>query len=291
MAVPLYALFELSIVIIRWLEGRRGTSAPAAALAVVIALTASTLAGENAQAASTAPVTGKHSSWSFGLGLALHELQTDSIHDVRGKAGRISLGYVAGRGKWEFSSTLDLVLGPYEPVNPGQLRRIDVDYNGTGITVLGSYQLGEFAAGTPALLAGVGYIDATGRAIGSAFEKDLVVTDSQENSTTRTALLDNYVLRSTRLSAIAGASFNANWRKPRKSNSREDLKTTIDGYVISAWIDVPVIASYTANYDELQTTGTSDKATGSELVSRPVTDRGSMRGYSLVVQTTALLGS
>jgi sec-independent protein translocase protein TatC len=316
MAVPLYVLFEASIVIIRWLERRRGTNEPATTVenngmttrasgrtgyptAIFFLVGAALLAAfgtrmEEASAAPAGDTVGKsvasHSSWSFGAGMALHELTTDGIHDIRGKAARISLGYVASRGRWDLSTTLDLVLGPYEPINPGQLRRIDVDYNGTGITITGNYNLRPEATRAPALMAGIGYIDATGRAIGGGFEEDLIAPSATENTAGRTALLDNYVLRSTRLSAIAGASLIANWRKPRKSNSREDLKTTIDGYVISAWLDYPIVASYTAKYDELMTTGSYSKDSGLRLESQPVSDRGSVHGYSIVIQTTALLG-
>lgn len=286
MAVPLYSLFELSILIIRRLENKR-----AAMTALILAgslMGALGLAGGAELRAEETPAPGK-SFWTVGAGVASWAITTDTIHAISGQSALVSVGHSAVRGRWNLATSLDLVLGPYAPVSPGNLRRIDVDFNGTGISLTGSYRVdagsnGPATKGSPFLLAGMSYLDATGRSIGGSYEEDFVLTPvtSTEASVEPVTLLDNYKFRTTRVSGIIGAGWGANWSKPRKSNNPSDLRTTVDGYNVSISAEVPLLSTYTAEYDLVTA---SDK-----VESRPVRDRGSLGGYDVVLQATALLG-
>ena len=298
MAVPLYALFELSILIIRRLEQKRD-----AAISLLIAgallggaLTFSGGAELRAEpaGAGAVPANTAMSFWTVGAGITSWAITTDSIHGISGQSARISVGHSLERGKWNLATSLDMILGPYAPVSPGNIRRIDVDFNGTGISLTGSYRFQNLPdrqdtetrkiAGSPVLLAGLSYLDTTGRSIGGSYEEDFVLTPvtSTESSADAMTLLDNYKLRATRISAILGTGWSANWARRRRSNNPSDLKTTVDGYNVALWAEVPMVSTWSAEYELVTAT---DK-----VESRAVKERGSIDGYNVVLQATALLG-
>jgi len=302
MAFPLYGLFELSILIIKWLEKNRGpvTGTLLAGAIVTAILAATTLPGArdaraggvDADAARQRPAA--TSFWTVGAGIASWAITTDSIHGISGQSARVSVGHSLDQGKWNLATSLDMILGPYAPVSPGNIRRIDVDFNGTGISLTGSYRFRNLTdrqgketgniAGSPLVLAGLSYLDTTGRSIGGSYEEDFVLTpvNPTESSTDGVTLLDNYKLRTTRVSGIFGAGWGSNWAKQRRSNSPSDLKTTVDGYTVSLWAEVPLVSTWSAEYELVTAT---DK-----IESHAVSERGSVKGYDIVLQATALLG-
>ncbi len=297
MAVPLFTLFELSILIISHLEKKRATSssqapssqAPSSSgstTALMLTICAATFAALNPAKLIAEPA----SSWAIGTGLSSYHLDSESIHALSGQSIRISLGHVTTGANWSLAATMDMLLGPYKPMNPGNLRRIDVDFNGTGITAIGSYHLRNFSdeksvgSGFPALLAGMSYVDLTGRSLGGGYEQDFVLSPVVENKSAETPVtaLDNYKLRTTRFSAIAGIGWSANWAKPPKSNDPMDLKTKVNGYNLSFWAEIPIISRYAAEYDLVTATD--------HVESQKINSHGTLGGFSLVAQASAFLG-
>ncbi|NBQ54376.1 MAG: hypothetical protein EBU49_12475, partial [Proteobacteria bacterium] len=168
------------------------------------------------------------------------------------------------------------------------LRRIDMDFNGGGFTILGNYHVppaSDSRKGAVALVVGASYLDLTGRSLGGGFERDFVLAPvaSSEAATEPVQVLDNYKLKAARFSAIAGIGWNANWGKARNSNQPSDLKTRVDGYKLALWTEVPFISNYTSEYDLV--------TASDQVQSQTINDRGSLSGYSVVLQATALLGS
>jgi hypothetical protein len=228
------------------------------------------------------------SFWTFGAGISSYNLETESIHSIKGRSARISIGHDTGGKIWSLATSFDLIMGPYAPVNPGDLRRIDMDFNGSGFTLLGNYRLqpaNDSRTGSVALVAGVSYLDLTGRSLGGGFERDFVLAPvgSSKAAADPVQVLDNYKLRAARFSAVAGVAWNANWAKARTSNQPSDLKTRVDGYKLSLWTEVPFISNYTSEYDLV--------TASDQVQSQSINDRGSLSGYSIVLQATALLGS
>lgn len=285
MAVPLYSLFELSIMIIRRLEGKRETITSLLIGGVLIGTLG--MGGGSAELRAAQPGDPSTSFWTVGAGVASWAITTDTIHEITGQSARVSVGHNSIHGKWNLATSLDMVLGPYAPVSPGDIRRIDVDFNGTGITLTGSYRVREAIEGrrgAPVLIAGFSYLDLTGRSVGGGFEEDFVLApvSSPENSTQIATTLDNYKLRTTRVAGIVGAGWGDTWAKPRKSSNPSELKTTVDGYYLSIWAEVPLVSTYAAEYALVTATD--------RIESQDISDRGALGGYDVVVQATAFLG-
>ena len=299
MAIPLYGLFELSILIIQRLEKNRalkaktsGGHAGTIATMILIFGTLAFFAIHPEELRASEPDTkdsgNAGSFWTFGTGIASYNLETESIHSIKGRSARISIGHDTGGKAWSLATSFDLIMGPYAPVNPGHLRRIDMDFNGSGVTMMGYYRLqpsNDSPVGSVALLAGVSYLDLTGRSLGGGFERDFVLAPvaSSEAAADPVQVLDNYKLKAARFSAITGIAWNANWGKARTSNQPSDLKTRVDGYKVSLWTEVPFISNYTSQYDLV--------TASDQVQSQTINDRGSLSGYSIVLQATALLGS
>jgi sec-independent protein translocase protein TatC len=289
MAIPLFGLFELSILIIRRLEKGREKSQSAAVVLVFLTMAGAMLCGAEGKAFAEADRTKFRSFYSFGAGLASHALKSDvsqsrlSDHKILGPSGRVNLGYTKANSRWDFGVSANLVLGPYKPVYPVSLpnpTRLDVDYNGKGVTFVAAYRLRAEAEGSPAVVAGVSYMDMSGRSLGGKFESGL---SSAETSQTTPQVADNYAMRTAQVSAVTGFSWNANWAKARNSNSPSDLKTTVDGVSLSIWAELPLVTAYSAEFDVI--------SGGENPLVTAYSDRGGLKGYSLVFQATALFGS
>ncbi len=297
MAIPLYSLFELSILIIQRLEKNRAlktktehTGGGTAAMLFLI-LSSAALLGINpsvARAAEVDQMPGIKSFWTFGTGLASYNLRTESIHAIKGRSGRISVGHNTSAKNWSLAASMDIVLGPYEPLKTENMRNIDVDFNGTGTTMVGTYKLpgsNDSRTGSPSFLAGISYLDLTGRSLGGGYEKDFVLSPvaTTEGADAINQVIDNYKLRTTRLTALVGVAWVENWAKARKSNQPIDLKTSVDGYILSLWTELPIISKYSSEFNLVTATDRVNTTT--------FNDRGTLTGYTIIFQATALFGS
>lgn len=299
MAIPLAGLFELSIWIIRRLENRRiknnkAQAAPISSLSILWILVATaTIAAlclsPSPTLAAESEVT-KTSHWTFNGGLTTFAIDTDSIHEIHGQAAQIGVGLSQETSRWTLASEIHMILGPYVPVNPGNLRRIDIDFSGTGASFMAGWKLRpQVLKGhhrTTVLLTGLSYSDQQGRSVGGGYEGDFVLTpprasDSKTNISGN-QVIDNYSLRSTNFSALAGVGWHSYWSQKPQSNRPADLKTTVDGYQLALLLESPIHSDYTADYDLITAT---DK-----IESTRKSDRGKLSGLGLTFQFTAYFG-
>jgi hypothetical protein len=215
--------------------------------------------------ASTGPAPdAKHSVYSVGLLGLRHSLKSGEGNEVLGNAGGVALGagYVAK--SWLATGSVDILLGPYEPT---QKNRRDVDFYGTGATVW----LG-FSAQTLDLRSPEG---------GYGFGLGLSYADTVGRSAEVNGTVPDYVMRISNLSLVPGLFFS--WLQPARprGNTPELLTTRLEGEILSLGLAMPLLSAYSARYE----------AASAAPGSGPTTQKGRLRGYTLTLVLTGLLGT
>lgn len=204
----------------------------------------------------------KHNVFSVGLIGLRHSLKSGDGNEVLGNGGGVALGagYIAK--SWLFNGSFDILLGPYEPTRK---ERFDVDFYGTGATLWSG-----FSAQT---------LDLRSPAGGYGFGLGLSYADTVGRSAKLTGTTPDYVIRITNLSLTPGLFFT--WLKQARprGNTPELLTTRLEGEILSLGIAMPLLNSYSARYESATTPG------------RGVTQKGRLRGYSLTLSLTGLLGT
>jgi hypothetical protein len=271
-------------------------------LALAAAVALSPLAGA---APLTSTATGpagassdKRSVFSFGVTGARHSLKAGNGHEVLGNSGAVQLGMGQVADSWYVLTSLDIVLGPYERALNQQL---DVDYFGTGLTGwLGfSAQTLDLRSreGGYGFALGLSYTDIVGRSIGSNRDKG-ADGDGGGGADDQVARTENYVMRVNNLSLLPAIFFS--WLEPGrpKGNSPEQLATRLEGYLLTIGAAMPLVINYQAKFERrIRRDVTADASASPEERAEsaasvePDTESGRLRGYSVLVTLTALLGT
>ncbi len=221
----------------------------------------------------------KNSVVSIAIDGIRYILKADNDNELVGNGVKIGLGggYIAK--SWYMNGMLDILLGPYEPTRDKQL---NVDYVGTGL----SYWWGTSAQtldlrsseGSYGFAVGLNYADVVGRSVGRN-RKETTNPADPENSN----LIDNYIMRVTSFS-VTPALFFA-WLKGArpKGNTPDLLATRLEGYVMTVGVAIPLLASYQAHYDKR-----GDVT--EQFEPKKISEKGPLKGYSLLVSLNAFLG-
>jgi hypothetical protein len=250
----------------------------------LILLTFAPIAGA-IEATKTANPGVRKTVWSFGLSGIRHSLKAGDGNEVLGNSASINLGTGYVSDSWYILGSFDIILGPYEPTYNQQL---DVDYFGTGFTVWSGYSAQELNLRSPdggyGFALGFSYADIVGRSIGKNRGESASNIDNNN-------LVDNYTIKVTNFSLLPAVFFS--WlEEPRsRGNSPDLLKTRIDGYFLTIGIAMPLLISYHAKFDTRdQYEVVDDKVV---IIQESETERpsGHLRGYSLLITMTSLLGS
>jgi hypothetical protein len=215
----------------------------------------------------------RNNVWSVGMTGKRHSLKSGEGNELLGNSAAVQLGKGYISESWYASISLDILLGPYEPSQGGQL---NVDYVGTGTTIWTGFSAQTLdlrsEAGGYGFAMGLSYADFVGRSLGKNRR------DSGNNTPEDQELIDNYVNRVTELAVLPGIFFS--WLKPGRprSNTPELLTTRLEGFFMTIGVAMPVISSYQAQYDK-------------RSQAEPIREKGRLRGYSLLVSVTSHLGT
>ncbi len=237
------------------------------------------------EATKEAPTGVRKTVWSFGLTGLRHSLKAGDGNEVLGNSASVNLGTGYVSDSWYLYGSFDIILGPYEPTLNQQL---DVDYYGTGFTIWSGYSAQDLDLRNPdggyGFALGFSYADIVGRSIGKN-RKESSSKISNNN------LKDNYSIKVTNFSLLPAIFFS--WLdEPRpRGNSPDLLKTRIDGYFLTIGMAMPLLVSYHARYDTRDQYEVVDDQLVITKESETLTPSGNLRGYSLLVTLTALLGT
>lgn len=219
-------------------------------------------------APSNAKTEDKGNVWSFGLTGMRHSLKAGNGEEFLGNAAAIQLGTGYISNSWYADVSLDILLGPYEPTHDKQL---NVDYVGTGVTAFAGFSAQtknlRSAEGGYGFALGLSYADTVGRSVGRN-RKEGHGDD----------LVDNYTMRATNLSLIPAIFFS--WLREARpdGNTPELLETRVEGYFLTIGMAMPMLSSYTARYNRRDS-------------GEPVRQKGRLRGYSILIGLTSMLGT
>lgn len=216
----------------------------------------------------------RNSVWGIGVGGNKYRLRSEEDNDLEGvnTVVKVSKGYIFDRGYVMFG--LDIFSGPF---NTEHRSEVSLDYKGTGFFTTFGYAVDKVNIrshkGNYGFALGLSYSDIVGRSL-----KQGVVESDGEN-------ISKFSMRVTNLSLYPSAFFI--WLKKGRnhSNRPQDLNTRIEGYLISIGVSVPLLANYRAKYNRINEP-TSD---GDEEITS-VSVRGKLRGHSLMIAFTALIG-
>ncbi len=206
----------------------------------------------------------RNNVWSMSISTHQHNLKSGDGNHILGASGLVQLGWGYIGDTWLAGTTLDFVTGPFQ--SPKQ-QNLVVDFSGTGFS---SY-IGFSAEnqnirtydGNYGFLLGISYTDIIGRSVGRRIS---------ENEGT---IINNWVMRVNNFTLYPSVFFC--WMEPARSkgNSPIDLQTRIEGYLLNIGLAAPIQTTYKLKYEE-DGISTSTK--------------GNLKGYSVVVTFSALLG-
>lgn len=211
----------------------------------------------------------KNNVWSFGVAGVDHELAEGDGSNLTGGSVMVQLGRGYIGSNWFGQASVDIIAGPYQTP---QRSKPKLDHSGTGFSTLWGYSFHETGirreGGAFGMSLGASYADIVGR-------NTDVFTSSDE-------IIDQFVMRVSNFSMTPGL-FYAWLQKARPDgNKPEYLVTRIEGYILNLGIQIPILATQTTKYqsftlDRSQETGESQS--------------GRMKGYSILLNLTALLGT
>lgn len=216
----------------------------------------------------------KRSVWSVGLTGNRHTWKAGDGNEILGNSAAVALGGGYIEEEWYVNLSLDIILGPYEPTRN---RQLNVDYQGTGLTIWWGYSAQTLdlrsAEGGYGFALGLGYADTVGRSFGKNRRESKDANDPENAE-----LIESYVMRVTNFSLLPAIFFS--WLSPgrKHGNAPELLMTRVEGYVLTLGMAMPLLATYKAEY--------STKAGGENT-----SESGRLRGYQMLVSLTAMLGT
>lgn len=210
-----------------------------------------------------------------------HSLKGDD-NELIGSAGDLQLGTGYIDENWYASLSLDILLGPYEPIRSNQL---NIDFTGTGFTAWAGFSAQTLNLRSPeggyGFALGLSYLDIVGRSIGK----------NRRNRPEDNGLdqIDKYIMRVNSL-ALMPALFFSWLAQPRpRGNTPELLATRLDGYFLTIGGALPLSSHYNVRFQ------TRPQAPDSQLPLRTQakteSQKGSLAGYSIVISFTAMLGT
>lgn len=221
----------------------------------------------------------RYGAFTIGLSGARHTMKGGDGHAYSGNSFGISVGGAYVGEQYYLLGTYDTHMGPYEPIRDQQ---VIVDYTGTGFTAMAGANAQDTSLRTPdgsyGFALGVTYLDTIGRSAGRSKKDpadfDPVIKASDD-------LIRDYKIRVTTLAIVPSLFFS--WIEPArpKGNTPELLMTRVEGTLLSLGFSMPFLSTYHATYER--------KAKGS-TESEDRSDRGRLKGYSILLQYWAFLG-
>jgi hypothetical protein len=223
-----------------------------------------------------------------GLSLqALRHSQRDSQgHALLGNAGVVGFGGGYIGASWLTLTYFDQTLGPYEPTGETDL---DVDFNGTGVSTFWGYSAQKTDLRSDQGGYGFGlslsYADLVGRLPGSS--RTSAAANGSEVFT------ENYVMRVTNLSVAPTIFFSWLAKARDHSNKPENLATRIEGFMLTIGAQIPIESRFSTRY-QFRVVERGQIARGQDGLREStanVRERGKLRGYTIVVGLTTMMGT
>jgi hypothetical protein len=211
----------------------------------------------------------RNSVFSVGVAGLRHSLKSGGETEVIGNAAAVQLGTGYISESWYVTGSLDILLGPYEPANNSEL---DIDYFGTGATIWTGFSAQTLnlrsAEGGYGFALGLSYADSVGRLVGQNRKREGEADGD---------VIDEYVIRVNNLSLLPGIFFS--WLQPARprGNTPDLLATRLEGYFLTIGMAMPLLTSFSAK---------SETRNG-----EPDNKHGQLRGYSIMLALSSMLGT
>ena len=224
----------------------------------------------------------RNSVWSIGLNGTQHSLKSGDGHNLLGTSMVIQIGRGQIGERWYLNYSIDIISGPFRIA---QKRDVSIDYSGTGLTTFIGYAAEEAdirtEKGNYGFALGVNYTDIIGRSIEETYSQD------------GNEAISSFVMRVTEFSLLPAIFFT--WLEQGRpyDNRPEFLATRIEGYLLTIGIAVPLLANYRVNflkYDLNQKTDDQKEEESDQIRPDSITEKGTLRGYTIVIAFSALLG-
>lgn len=209
----------------------------------------------------------RESTFHLGMSQVQYDLAGKDQLQLKGNSVAVSLGGgFLHRSYYDFYS-LDILLGPYQPLSNEEAR---LDYSGTGFSTNWGWTWESNGLrdknGSFGIALGLHYLDIVGRAVGTR--------------TSETGTISGLVTQVYDFAIIPGF-FYANLKPARKKgNDPELLVTRLEGVLISLGIAYPIQADFTQEYLRRDNTGMSEK----------VKSKGDLDGRTYILQILTPLG-
>jgi hypothetical protein len=202
--------------------------------------------------------------WSIGFQAGQLALKSGDGNHLLGLSTAVQLGRGWIGRNWYGSLSLDIISGPYQ--SPKQ-QDLVVDFSGTGASAWFAYSAANRSLrtyeGNYGFLLGVTYQDVVGRSVGRRVSQVGGVS------------VDNWVMRVNNFSLYPAIFFCwLNEARP-EGNTPELLKTRIEGYFLTIGIATPLQATYSLSYEQNE---------------KPIKTRGVLKGYTIQIALSTLLG-
>ena len=241
----------------------------------------------------------KNHFWSVGLIGERLSYKAGTGYELLGNSGLLSVGYGHMQGRWFIIGSADVITGPF---NPNQNENTEMDYQGTGVNAWWGYSAQvldlRHPAGGYGFTLGMNYVDIAGR---NAYEQDDPITPSYYS---QLGLNYNHSVRVTYAALSPGIFFC--WMNPSRTygSSIEQLKTRIEGYLLTIAFKMPIFANYQSSHyvwnlkDETSSIEGYDPNSDQDLFipteeweNRKVSQSGKLKGFTILVSLQALLGT
>jgi hypothetical protein len=220
--------------------------------------------------------------WLFSTSSSTHSLESDTDDGEKfdGTSFQLSLGRGIVRDNWSFSTSIDIISGPFDPFFNGEL---EVEFNGLGLTLISNYAVSESTLRgffpSISLAGGMNFGTINGSSIGRNTN-----LDPDFDSSTNSGKINSYSLSMTTLNLIFGTTLNWIEKARPQGNHPDLLKTRIEGYSLGILAQLPVYANYSSSKSTLIYSSSTEK------VSSQFSDSsGTMEGWSLVIALSAFI--
>lgn len=216
----------------------------------------------------------RNSVWSIGISRAQYMLKASDGEQFLGVSSIIHLGKGNIYDNWFLTYFLDVISGPY---SSQQRETLKIDFRGTGISIFTGYNAEQVSIrtedGSYGFGLGFNYFDVIGRA------------DIDEQFYLSKKGVDNYVMRITQFSLIPSIFFS--WLKSGRavSNNPDQLKTRIEGSLLTIGVSMPLLANYHVRYGEY-----SFSENDSSGRTQSMSKKGELKGYTIIVSYLVLFG-
>ncbi|MFK7823498.1 MAG: hypothetical protein AB8G05_05045 [Oligoflexales bacterium] len=241
----------------------------------------------------------KNSFWSVGLIGERLSYKAGTGYELLGNSGLLSVGYGHMQSRWFIIGSADVITGPF---NPNQSDNIEMDYQGTGVNAWWGYSAQvldlRHPAGGYGFTLGINYVDIAGR---NVYEQDDPLIPSYYS---QVGLNYNNSVRVTYAALSPGIFFC--WMKPSRTygSSVEQLKTRIEGYLLTIAFKMPIFANYQSSHylwnlkDEASSLEGYDPNGDQDLYipaeeweNEKISQSGKLKGFTILVSLQALLGT